>query len=118
MLKIWSHLYSSLYSHYPRSGYVQQIRIPLDEVGVLLNLLVTEEISFDKYLTQDEFLENPTEMSRRQRIKAAQNGVQYSERDIGKLLSSLADVAIQLENPELLSHVHSFKHAMQSSRSD
>ena len=94
----------------------------MDEVGVLLNLLVTEEISFDteleKYLTQDEFLENPTEMSRRQRIKAAQNAVQYSERDIGNLLSSLADVAIQLENPELLSYVHSFKRAMQSSRSD
>ena len=92
----------------------------MDDVSLLINRLVTEEISFETaqecFLTQEEFLENPTQMSRRQAIKSAQNGVRFSERDIGKLLSNMADVAIQLENPELLSYVHNFKRAMQNSR--
>lgn len=46
-------------------------------------------------------------------MKGAYYQKKYSERDIGKLLSDLSEVAIQLENPELLHYVHNFKRAMQ-----
>lgn len=99
---------------------LNQIRVEVDDVAPLIDQLVQGEISFEtaeeKYLSQDEFLSNPNQMRRLEAIKSAQNGVKYSERDIGKLLSNMAEVAVQLDNPELLSYVHGFKRAMQDSR--
>lgn len=66
-----------------------------------------------KNFPQEDYLKNPEQIKRLQAMKGAYYQKKYSERDIGKLLSDLSEVAIQLENPELLHYVHNFKRAMQ-----
>ena len=61
----------------------------------MIHQLSTEEITFamaeEKYLFQEEFLDSPDQFQLRENFKRATNGVKYSERDVGKLLASLAD---------------------------
>merc|ERR1712037_58196 len=95
---------------------LSQLRVNVNDVASLIHQLSTGEITFakaeQKYLYQEEFLDSPDQFSLRENFKRATNGVKYSERDVGKLLASLADVAVQLGKPELLMHIHSFKRDM------
>ncbi|CBY18832.1 unnamed protein product [Oikopleura dioica] len=95
---------------------LSQLRVNVKDVASFINQLSTQEITFamaeEKYLFQEEFLDSPDQFELRENFKRATNGVKYSERDVGKLLASLADVAVQLGKPELLMHIHSFKREM------
>ena len=98
---------------------LNQIRVQVDDVARLIKRFVDGEVTFDeatkKYLMQEEYARDPTQLSRLEKMKSAHFAVTYTERDIGKLLSSLSEVAIQLNNPMLLTHVHNFKREMQNS---
>jgi hypothetical protein len=95
---------------------VSQIRVSLSDIPELMKSLTTGQITFsdaeERYLSQEEFLANAENFSKATNLKAARNSIKYSERDIGQLLSSLAEVSVQLDNPELLLYVHNFKRAM------